>query len=51
MFRNSLSEYSFYDLDNNGNDQTENDHGSNRKIKSKVFPFNPDVAWQPADPI
>ena len=43
MFLNSYSEYSFYELDNDGNNQTENDHGSDREIKSKVFFFDPDI--------
>jgi hypothetical protein len=51
MFLNSHSEYSFYKLDDDGNNQTENDHRSYGKIKSKVFLFYPDITWQPADPI
>ena len=43
MFPNSCSQYSFYELDNDGNDQTENDHGSDREIKFKVFFFDPDI--------
>ena len=41
MFPNFFSEYSFYELDNDGNGQAENDHCRNREIKSKVFPFDP----------
>ena len=50
MFLNSFSEYSFYKLDDNGNNQTENDHGSNGEIKLKVLFFDPDITWQSADP-
>lgn len=50
MFLNSYSEYSFYELDDDGNNQAENDHCSYGKIKSKVFPFYPDITRQPADP-
>ena len=43
MFLNSYSEYSFDKLDDEGNNQTENDHRSNGEIKSKVFLFDPDI--------
>ena len=43
MFPNFFSEYSFYKLDDDGNNQTENDHCRNWKIKSKVFSFDPYV--------
>ena len=43
MFPNSYSEYSFYELDNDGNNQTENDHRRNREIKFKILFFDPDI--------
>jgi len=45
------SEDSFYDLDNDSNNQTKNDHCSNGKVKSKVFSFDPDITRQSADPV
>ena len=51
MFPNSYSQYSFYELDDDGNNQTENDHGSNGEIKFKVLSFDPDITGQSADPV
>ena len=51
MFPNSCLEYSFYKLYDNSNPQTENDHGSNGEIKSKVLSFDPDITGQSADPV
>jgi hypothetical protein len=43
MFGNSFSEESFYDLDNNSNGYTENDHCSDGEIKFEVLFFDPDI--------
>jgi hypothetical protein len=43
MFPNSRSEYSFYELDDDGNNYADNDHRGDRKIKLKVLFFDPDI--------
>jgi len=43
MFPNSSLEYSFYELDDDGDNHSENDHGRNGKIKFKVLLFYPDI--------
>jgi hypothetical protein len=45
------SEKFFYYLDDQCHYKTKNDHGSNRKIKSEIFFFNPDISGQSPDPM
>lgn len=41
----------FNDINDQGNKQAEQDHGHYGEIKTKIFPFYPDITWQPAYPV
>ncbi len=43
MFGNCFSEESFYNLDDNSNNHTKNDHCRNGEIKFEVLLFDPDI--------
>jgi len=45
------SENLFYDLNDEGEHQTKNDHCRNGKIKLEIFSFDPDIARQSPDPV
>lgn len=42
---------SFDHLYNDRKQQTEEDHRGKGKIEPEIFFFQPDIAWQPADPV
>ena len=39
------------DPQDNCKQDTNEDHSGNGKIKAEIFPFNPDIARQPSDPV